>query len=155
MEAFERVPEDWRLVLAGSAGFGAEEILSRIAHSPRRDAIEWLGYVDAERLEALYAKARVFAFPSLGEGFGIPVIEAMARGVPVMASEHPALREVCASAARYVNPGDVESITEALIELCSSPSRREEYRRAGLERATLFSWDCAVQRTWDVYLELV
>lgn len=154
VEAFERLPEHWRLVLAGSAGFGAEEILSRIDQSPRRDAIEWLGYVDAERLESLYARARVFAFPSLGEGFGIPVVEAMARGLPVIASEHPALREVCATAARYVNPADVESIAEALIELCGSPSRREEYRLAGLERATVFSWDYAVQRTWEVYLEL-
>ncbi len=155
VEAFERVPEGWRLVLAGSAGFGADEILARIEHSPKRTAIEWLGYVDAARLESLYARARVFAFPSLGEGFGIPVIEAMARGVPVIASGHPALREVAADAAIYVDPENVDSIAHALLDFTGSQSRRDEYRSAGVQRASAFSWDSAVMRTWEVYRELV
>lgn len=155
VEAFERVPEGWRLVLAGSAGFGAEQILARIGQSPKRNAIEWLGYVDAARLESLYARARVFAFPSLGEGFGIPVIEAMARGVPVITSMHAALREVGASAAMYVDAENVDSIADALLKLIESESRRNDYRLAGLERASAFTWDYAVQQTWNVYRELM
>jgi glycosyltransferase involved in cell wall biosynthesis len=155
VEAFERVPEGWRLVLAGSAGFGAEEILARIEQSPKRNAIEWLGYVDAARLESLYARARVFAFPSLGEGFGIPVIEAMARGVPVIASSHAALREVGANAAMYVDPEDVDSIAHALLELIHSEAQRDAYRLAGFQRSAAFTWDYAIRRTWNVYRELV
>jgi len=85
VEAFETLAPEWCLVLAGSHGYGAEEILARIEKSPARDRIRVTGYVSAPDLAGWYARAAVFAFPSLDEGFGMPVLEAMAAGVTVVA----------------------------------------------------------------------
>ena len=102
--AFETVAPEWRLVLAGSDGYGAEEIRARIAASPARERIAVLGYVTPEELAGWYARASVFAFPSLDEGFGMPVLEAMAAGVPVVTSNRSALPEVAGDAALLVDP---------------------------------------------------
>ena len=155
VEAFEQMPDGWRLVLAGSAGYGADEILARIERSTKREAIDRLGYVDAGRLESLYARARIFAFPSLAEGFGMPLIDAMARGVPAMASSQAALREVGGDAALYANAESVDSIADQLRRLIDSVELRNELRRAGLIRSAAFTWDSAVERTWRVYEELL
>ncbi len=113
VEAFERTPPGWKLVLAGSQGYQAAEILARIEASPRRAAIRVLGYVSAPELAGWYARARIFAFPSLDEGFGMPVLEAMAAGVPVIASHRAALPEVCGEAALFVDPEDVGAMAAA------------------------------------------
>jgi len=155
VEAFERAGKDWRLLLAGSSGYGAGEILRRIEESPRREAIELLGHVPDEDLPGLYARASVFAFPSLDEGFGMPVLEAMAAGLPVISSNRSALPEVCGSAALLVDPNDVEALAQALARLTSDESLRSELAERGRARARLFSWDAAVQRTLDVYRRLL
>ena len=157
VEAFEQSPAGWELVLAGGLkGFGVEEILARIERSPRRADIRVTGYVDAAALERLYAEARVFAFPSLDEGFGMPVLDAMARGVPVITSNGSALAEVAEDAALQVDPGRVESIAEGLRVMMTDEAARAEYRRRGLERVRRrFSWDDAVRATWEVYRELL
>ena len=87
VEAFERTPSGWKLVLAGSAGYGADKIFARIENSPRRVDIQVLGYVERETLGRLYSRARVFAFPSLDEGFGMPALEAMAAGLGQLMSD--------------------------------------------------------------------
>src|SRR5262249_52863280 len=120
VQAFEHIPPDWRLALAGSAGFGAEEILGRI----RNSRVSVVGYVSAAELAAWYARAAILAFPSLDEGFGIPVLEAMAAGVPVITSDRSALAEVAGDAALLVNPESVEELTEALRTLAADPARR-------------------------------
>jgi glycosyltransferase involved in cell wall biosynthesis len=155
VEAFETTPAGWRLVLAGGAGFGAQQILDRIAHSKRAHDIEWTGYVNQHELERFYARASIFAFPSLGEGFGMPVLDAMARGVPVVASRCGALPEVGGDAVLYADAQDVDSIREALRRLMESPELRVDFRRRGLDRSTAFSWNSAVQRTWQVYKDLL
>ena len=155
VEAFERTPADWKLVLAGSQGFGAAEILERIAASPRRASIELPGYVPEEDLEKLYKLARVFAFPSLDEGFGMPVLDAMARGVPVLTSNRSATREVAGNAALLIDPNDAESVSSGLSRIVNNPALRNQLREAGLARAAKFSWGDAVQGTWQVYRELV
>lgn len=155
VEAFESVPSGWRLVLAGSTGFGAQEILRRIEASPRRDSIEVLGYVSAAELAALYRRASVFAFPSLDEGFGMPVLDAMAAGVPVLTSNRSALPEVAGDAALLVEPTSTESIAEALGRLTSSEELRREMAARGLRRVAEFTWEAAVRKTWSVYEELL
>ena len=155
VEAFERVGKEWRLLLAGSSGYGAGEILRRIEESPRREDIEVLGHVPDQDLPGLYARASVFAFPSLDEGFGMPVLEAMAAGLPVISSNRSALPEVCGSAALLVDPNEVEALAEALERLTSDEALRCELAERGRVRARLFRWDAAVHRTWEVYRQLL
>jgi O-antigen biosynthesis alpha-1,2-mannosyltransferase len=154
VEAFERVPAGWTLALAGASGFGAEQILRRIEVSARRADIQALGYVSSAVLEDLYARASVFAFPSLDEGFGMPVLDAMARGVPVLTSNISVLPEVSGDAAYLVDPTDTESIADGLHKLMDDTALRDRLAKLGLERCKQFSWDQAVEQTWKVYEEL-
>jgi glycosyltransferase involved in cell wall biosynthesis len=155
VEAFERLPRNWKLVLAGSPGFGADDILKRIEASPRRHEIQVLGYVPAEELGKWYARSRIFAFPSLDEGFGMPVLEAMAAGVPVMASNRSALPEVCGDAALLVDPEHSEALYDALDRLCRDQHLVQSLIERGSKRAAEFSWEKAVEKTWNVYRELL
>jgi len=155
VEAFERMPRGWKLVLAGSAGFGAAEIFARIANSPRRQEIQVLGYVSAAELARWYARARIFTFPSLDEGFGMPVLEAMAAGVPVIAARHAALPEVCGDAALLVDPEDVAAIAAAIEQLMEDRATAERLVEAGRKRAREFCWQKAAIETWKVYQSLL
>ena len=155
IQAFETVPPDWRLVLAGSAGFGADAILRAIAASPARDRISVLGYVTAEALAGWYARSGVLAFPSLDEGFGIPILEAMAAGLPVLTSSRSALAEVAGDAAVLVNPESVEELAEALSRMISDEKLRADLKQKGLARAAVYTWPKAVESTWNVYRELL
>jgi glycosyltransferase involved in cell wall biosynthesis len=155
VEAFETLPPPWQLVLAGSRGYGAEEILARIENSPAHDRIRVAGYVSAPDLAGWYARASVFAFPSLDEGFGMPVLEAMAAGVPVIASNRSALPEVVGDAAVLVDPDGGEALGMALRELTINVDWCRELARRGTARARMFTWEKAVRETWDVYRTLL
>jgi glycosyltransferase involved in cell wall biosynthesis len=155
VEAFERMPSEWSLVLAGTRGYGAGEILERIERSPRRASIHVPGYVPDRQLGELYAKASIFAFPSLDEGFGMPVLDAMASGVPVLSSTRSALPEVCGDAALLVDPTDHDAIADGLTRLAADSALREELRVRGRLRAQEFTWAHAAAQTWEVYRELL
>jgi glycosyltransferase involved in cell wall biosynthesis len=152
--AFERLPGDWRLALAGSAGYGAAAILDRIERSPARERIEWHGYVPDSRLGELYARASIFAFPSLDEGFGMPVLEAMAAGVPVLASNRGALAEIAGEVALLVDPEQEEDILAGLKSLIEDPFLCQTLAARGRSHASRFSWKKAVAETWDVYRQV-
>jgi glycosyltransferase involved in cell wall biosynthesis len=154
VQAFEQVALGWKLTLAGSLGFGAEEILDLIEHSPRKEDIQVLGYVSDAVLETLYSRASVFAFPSLDEGFGMPLLDAMAREVPVLTSNTSAMPEVAGDAALLVDPIDVAAIREGLKELIDDEALRRQLAHKGLERSSEFAWETAVEETWKVYREL-
>lgn len=155
VEAFERTAKDWRLVLAGSHGYGAEEILDRIRRSPRSQDIRLAGYLPDRVLRDLYARASVFAFPSLDEGFGMPVLDAMAWGVPVLTSNRSSLPEVSGGAALLVDPFDADSIADGLKKLTEDSNLRQELSKSGQNHARLFTWQKAVDETWAVYKELL
>ena len=155
VEAFAAAPPGWKLVLAGSRGFGFEDTLLAVERSPRAGDIEIAGYVSPAHLEQLYARARIFAFPSLDEGFGMPVLDAMARGIPVITSRGGAMQEVAGDAAELVDAGAVESIGAGLAELARNEDLRNQLRRRGRERAAAFPWRQAAQLTWDAYRELL
>jgi len=155
VRAFEQMPSSWRLVLAGAVdGFGAAEELQAVEASPRRANIDVLGYVTRAELDALYARARIFAFPSLDEGFGIPVLDAMAHSVPVITSSRSALPEVAGDAALLVNPEETKELADALVRLASDEALWADLARRGRERASEFSWEAALAKTWEVYREL-
>ena len=155
IEAFEQVAPGWTLVLAGSAGFGAEEALQRIEVSSRKEDIRVLGYVADAVLEDLYQRASVLAFPSLDEGFGMPVLDAMARGLPVLTSNVSALPEVAGDAALLVDPADTASLTEGLRRLTQDQPLRQRLAQQGLLRSAGFTWERTVEETWKVYEELL
>jgi glycosyltransferase involved in cell wall biosynthesis len=156
VKAFERLPAGWRLALAGaSQGFGAAEELSAVEESPRRQDIDLLGHLTAQQLSALYARARIFAFPSLDEGFGMPVLEAMSHGLPVITSRTSAMPEVAGDAALQVDPLNVDELAYALSRLATDESLREDLIARGRSRALRFTWDSAVAQTWAVYEKLI
>jgi glycosyltransferase involved in cell wall biosynthesis len=155
VQAFERVSPGWRLVLAGSSGFGAEEALKQIGASPRRQDIRVLGYASGEVLEDLYQRASILAFPSLDEGFGMPVIDAMAHGLPVLTSNVSALPEVAGDAAWLVDPMDTTSIAAGLDRLTEDQALRDRLAQQGLTRSAGFTWERTVEETWKVYRELL
>ncbi len=152
VRAFTAMPEDWRLVLAGSSGYGAAAIMREIEGNPR---ITVTGYVSGAELERLYTRASIFAFPSLDEGFGMPVLEAMARGLPVLTSNRSALPEVGGDAALLVDPFNVDAIGAALVRLAEDQDLRGELRTKGYARTHAHSWEAAAAKTWSVYLELI
>lgn len=155
VEAFETVDPSWRLVLAGSAGFAADEILARIERSPARDRIDVPGYVTPADLAAHYCRAMIFAFPSLDEGFGMPLLEAMAAGLPIVTSNRSALPEVAGDAALLVDPENTEALGQALRDLTRNIDLRLELSQRGATRVRQFTWERAVRETWDVYSELL
>jgi len=152
VKAFERLPAGWRLALAGaSQGYGAAEELRAVEESPRRADIDILGHLSGEQLATLYARARIFAFPSLDEGFGMPILEAMAHGVPVMTSQCSAMPEVAGDAALLVDPMNIDQLAHALTRLSSDEGLREDLIARGRARVPSFTWDSAVAQTWAVY----
>jgi glycosyltransferase involved in cell wall biosynthesis len=155
VEAFERVGPEWKLHLAGSFGYESEEAMQRIAHSSRKQDIHVLDYVTGPELEDLYQRASIFAFPSLAEGFGMPVLDAMARGIPVLTSNLTAMPEVAGDAALLVDPTDVASIADGLCRLAASADLRSTLIQRGLARAKEFTWEKSVDATWKVYEELI
>ena len=156
LEAFEKADcPDWKLVLAGApGGYGGAEIKERIRNSSCRDRLEVTGYVQPEEREKLYCRASVFAFPSLDEGFGMPVLEAMAHGVPVLTSNRPALAEVAADAAILVDPFDSNAIAESLRQLMQDSRLREQLRVKGTEHVRRFTWARTIRETYAVYREV-
>jgi glycosyltransferase involved in cell wall biosynthesis len=155
VEAFERMSAGWKLTLAGSFGFGSEEILHQIEHSPRRANIQVLGYVSDAVLEDLYNRASVFAFPSLDEGFGMPLLDAMAREVPILTSNLSAMPEIAGDAALLVDPLDSEALREGLEKLIADEDLRRRLIQNGLKRSADFAWEKATEETWKVYRELL
>lgn len=154
LEAFEQLSSDWRLVLAGAAGYGSEELLARIESSPARSRIQLPGYVDEQSLAHLYRTAAMLAFPSLDEGFGIPILEAMAHGLPVITSNRSALREVGQGAALLVDPESPQEIGEAMRRIASDPALRRDLVEKGLQHAAKHTWRAAAENTWKIYQEL-
>ncbi len=143
-----------RLLLAGKAnqtGDGLDDVIARLG---LRDHVVQAGYFRQADLPLLYSAARQFAFPSLFEGFGIPVIEAMACGTPVVTSTVTSLPEVAGDAAVLVDPTSVEAIAEGMVRIERSPALRDDLIARGLARARHFTWAQCARATLDAYERL-
>jgi glycosyltransferase involved in cell wall biosynthesis len=152
VRAYGDLPTDVRaatpLVLAGRRGWESDAVFDAIATLPP-DSVRHLDFVPDEDLPALYSAATLFCYPSLYEGFGLPVLEAMQSGTPVVTSNVSSLPEVGGDAVRYVDPHDRAALAGTLAELLSDSAARATLARAGLDRARAFSWDDTAAKTLD------
>jgi alpha-1,3-rhamnosyl/mannosyltransferase len=156
--AYERLPSAVRdarqLVLVGKYGWGVESLRARLLSKPAGGRIVWLDYVTSEVLQDLYCGAGGFVFPSLAEGFGLPVIEALAAGLPVIASDLPALIEIADGYATFVSPDNIDALSAALARLHddTGDERDADARR---QHAHTFSWPRCARDTHALYRELI
>ncbi|MBC8162753.1 MAG: glycosyltransferase family 4 protein [Roseiflexaceae bacterium] len=143
------------LVLVGARGWQYEPIFRVIEELGCRDEIIFTGYVPAAHLPALYSAADALMFPSLAEGFGLPLVEAMACGTPVLASLAPALVEIAGGAAQHADGTSVAALSTALEQLLTDRALHQALRARGLQRAAEFSWQRTAQQTLEVYASVV
>lgn len=136
------------LVVVGALGWETGPTLTALQSLGERCTM--LGFVSDAALSELYRRCAVFCYPSLGEGYGLPVVEAMAAGAPVITSNVSSLPEVGGDAAEYVDPGEVASITAGLRRVLGDESHREQLSRRALARASEFSWESFAERTLEV-----
>lgn len=159
IEAYERLREkinyQYQLVLAGAPGFNFKEIKQKIDKSKYKEDIILPGYIKADDLDPLFEKAKIFVFPTLYEGFGLPVLEAMANGVPVVTSNISSLPEIAEGNAILVDPLNVADITQALFDLLTKPELWQKISQCGKERAKKFNWDKSAQETLNLYQETI
>jgi glycosyltransferase involved in cell wall biosynthesis len=139
------------LVVAGAPGWLNDSIQARLAELGLERQVRLAGYVDAGDVAALYSLATVFAYPSLWEGFGLPVVEAMACGAPVLTSDVSSMPEVAGDAAVLVDPTDVEAIADGLTRLLDDAALREDLAARGRRRAASYSWERCARETLAVY----
>jgi glycosyltransferase involved in cell wall biosynthesis len=139
------------LVLCGGRGWLDEEVFELVAELKLQRMVKFTGYVDDEDLPALYSACEVFVYPSLYEGFGLPPLEAMACGAPVVTSNTSSLPEVVGDAGRMIDPNEPLQLSQALAHLLSDPVQRDHLGRAGYERSKQFSWERAGHETQAVY----
>jgi glycosyltransferase involved in cell wall biosynthesis len=158
IRAFDRVrrqlDDRLQLVLVGQDDFRSETIRREAAELPE-NAVRFLGPVPDADLPGLYNLASVLAYPSLVEGFGMPVLEAMACGTPVLSSPRGALPEVGGECAVWAEPEDTEAIASGIEHLLTDSDDRDRLRRAGLERSQGFRWEETARRTLEVYRKCI
>jgi glycosyltransferase involved in cell wall biosynthesis len=142
---------DYQFVIAGGKGWKNESFYRLLKKLNIDDYLVFTGYVPEEDLPALYQGAEVFVYPSFYEGFGLPVLEAMASGTPVITSNTSSLPEVAGDAALLVNPKEVYEIYEAMEALITNPSLREELKGKGFEQSKKFSWKKTARQTLRIY----
>jgi glycosyltransferase involved in cell wall biosynthesis len=156
LRALTLLPPEYKLVLAGGGkGYGSEAVYEFTRANALDSRVVLLGYVPDERLAMLYEAASVFLFPSLEEGFGIPVLEAMAHGIPVVTSNVSSLPEVGGAAALYTDPRDPADIAEKVMCTLNDGNLRVNMIREGLARAREFTWDRVAEQTCQVYNEVL
>jgi glycosyltransferase involved in cell wall biosynthesis len=148
LRAFDRLPPTVDLVVVGGKGWYDTELRAELARRLPAGRVHVLGYVSQSDLVALYSGTVAMAYPSHFEGFGLPVVEAMACGAPVVATDVPALREASGGAATLVPPGDDVALAEALQRLIVDPDARARARELGLRRAAALSWEASAARLW-------
>lgn len=145
--------EEYKLIITGHSGWNNSEINTLIERE--KNNIRHMGYLDISILPMVYNLASIFAYPSLYEGFGMPPLEAMACGVPVLASDTSCIPEVCGQAAYYVDPMSVESIREGIIRLAKDDGLRTALKSEGLKHCLKFTWDKTAAEHEAVFKNLV
>jgi len=159
MDAYQSLPPQVRqthdLVIVGRHGWGSEALVQRLQSMPPPSGVRWLGGVPDLDKRALLQSATALVFPSLSEGFGLPVLEAFASQTPVITSSTTSLPEIAADAALLVDPCDTQAIAHAMQEIADSPSQAAHLRRQGLVRAQQYNWQTCAQQTAAIYQRML
>ena len=142
-----------QLVIAGRKGWLVDDLFESLTHAPLAGSVIFTGYLPDEDLCALYSSCTAFVYPSIYEGFGLPPLEAMACGAPVIASRIPAIEEVVGSAGRFFSPDSTAELSHLILELVDSSSTRKDLAIAGCNRAVQFSWSRTATANEAVYAE--
>jgi glycosyltransferase involved in cell wall biosynthesis len=153
LRAFAKIKDDipHQLVLVGPEGWLTGKLKSTLDELALGDRVRLTGFVSDEELGGWYSAADLFAFPSYYEGFGLPTIEAMLCGAPVLASNTSSFPEVVGDAGILIPPTDIDTWAEAMCDLVRDEGRRNDLREKGLVRAESFSWRRTAQETYDIY----
>ncbi|CAI1596489.1 glycosyltransferase family 1 protein [Serratia nevei] len=158
IHAYRKLPEGLRarypLVLSGYKGWRNDDIMQEIERGQREGWLKYLGFAAAEELPLLYSAARLFVFPSHYEGFGLPVLEAMSSGTPVICSNSSSLPEIAGDAALTHSPEDVSLLTQLIIRGLTDEAWRKDAIALGLSHAATFSWKNCTSQTLNVYQKL-
>jgi glycosyltransferase involved in cell wall biosynthesis len=157
IRAFAPIAAVWphNLYIAGGKGWLYEAMMQEVEQQGLTGRVRFLGFVDDADLPALYSGATLFLFPSLYEGFGLPLLEAMGCGLPVISSDASSLPEVAGETAVLLPPHQPQPWTDAMQTLLADPSRRQQLRAAGLRRAAQFSWQTAAHQLLALYQALL
>lgn len=147
IRAYARRKRDWRLTIAGMRGFSADALDVVIEQAGVKNRVKLTGWIPRDELLRLYSKAKAFIYPSTFEGFGMPVLEAMAAGIPVACSDIPPLREVADDTALFFDPLSEDAIDAALDRIMTDAPLRARLEQTGPERARGFSWERAARET--------
>jgi alpha-1,3-rhamnosyl/mannosyltransferase len=155
IRAWDKLPNGLKtqfpLVLVGGAGWENDDLHEEIENAARQGWLRHLGFVSEQLLNELYAGSALFIYPSIYEGFGLPPVEAMASGVPVIVANCSCLPEVCGDAARYVDPDDADAFAETIEDSLTNSDWRTQAIAKGLRRASEFKWTRCVDETITVY----
>ncbi|MEY4617320.1 MAG: hypothetical protein RJB66_2280 [Pseudomonadota bacterium] len=158
VEAFEAIASrnhELRLVLIGKEGYGSEDTLKAIDANPFKDRIIWRQFVSADELKTAYRYAEVFTMPSVYEGFGLPVLEALAFGCSVVCSDIEPFIEIGGDAIKTVSPYDAEAMASTIEEVYLNQETRADLKKRALIQAAGLSWSQCAQKTWNLYSELI
>jgi alpha-1,3-rhamnosyl/mannosyltransferase len=159
LDAWSLIPESLRqqypLILAGSSGWRNEALVERIARLSAQGTVRHLGYVNADILPALFAGAAVFTYPSVYEGFGLPVLDAMSSGVPVICRADTSMAEFSQGACLVCDTGEPQELAHKLQSLLESQALRESWARKGVQQAANFSWERCAKETAEIYQQLM
>jgi glycosyltransferase involved in cell wall biosynthesis len=146
-DRYQKIP----LVLVGRQGLDTDNIRESILQLGLDSWVKWVGYLEEKELKNIYRLASVFVFPSLWEGFGIPLLEAMASNLPIITSRSAALPEIAQEAAVYTDPDDPGDMATKIIHVLKDPSLQNRLISVGKKRVALFSWERAALDTLDFY----
>ncbi len=155
MEALARAKEKIPVILTGWYAWGDKQWMENIKGLGLTDRIHFTGYVDDETLARLYSGATAFVYPSRYEGFGLPVLEAMACGAPVICSNSSSLPETAGDAALLIDPGDMEELVSCIDRIVGDSRLRLEMREKGLLRAACFTWEKTARETFTLFESIV
>lgn len=145
---------DLELVVCGKKKFSFSEIAKKVNSLKLSKKVRFMDYIDDKMLPLLYNGASLLAFPSFYEGFGLPPVEAMSCGTPVVSSDAASLPEILGDAARFVNPCDAEGLSNAMMDILSDKNTTESLSRRGLERCKAFSWEKSAEELLDLYNDI-